>query len=132
MSAATASDRLASLETHYGTKLVNRTTRAISLTQEGRLLYDGARDLIEASSDLEARIKFGTSRLSGPIKITAPQDIGRQRISPMIDGFLKENPSVHIELILDDNNFDIVSDGIDLSVRLGTLNRSSLQNAKTS
>jgi len=126
MSAATSSERLAVLEVHYGTKLINRTTRAISLTDEGRILYDGAKDLIEASSALESRIKFGAAKISGPIKISAPQDIGRQVISPLIDEFLQINSGVMIDLLLDDNNLDIVSHAIDVSVRLGPISTSSL------
>lgn len=126
MSAATSSERLAVLEAHYGTKLINRTTRAISLTDEGRILYDGAKDLIEASNALESRIKLGAAKISGPIKISAPQDIGRQIISPLIDEFLSDHTGVVVDLLLDDNNLDIVSHGIDLSVRLGPILASSL------
>jgi len=130
MSPATASDRLASLEAHYGAKLINRTTRSISLTDEGRILLKGARDLINDSNNLESQIRFGMERISGPIKISAPQDLGYWLISPMLAAFIKLHPGVKIELLAEDKSFDLVNHSIDLAVRLGRSRDSSLRRRK--
>ena len=126
MSPATASYRLAGLESHYGASLLRRTTRSISLTDEGRLLLDRARVLVEESQDLEARIKLGVERLSGRIRLTAPSDLGEHRVVPLVDAFLEMHPDIAIELILTDRQVDLVSAGLDLAVRFGALNEGTL------
>ncbi len=126
LSPATVSERLAALEAHYAAKLVNRTTRSISLTEEGRLLVEGARRLLAESEELEARIRGGVERLSGPIRISAPFDLGRTRIAPLLDSFLAQHPDVQIDLRLTDGYIDLVGQGIDVAVRFGALKDSQL------
>lgn len=126
LSAATASARLAALEDHYEAKLLSRTTRSISLTDEGRILLESARNLVAETQDVETRIKLGVDQLSGPIRLSAPQDFGQRRIVPLIDSFMDENPNISIELQLTDDHIDLVGQGIDLAVRYGALKDSSL------
>jgi DNA-binding transcriptional LysR family regulator len=126
LSPATVSERLVSLEAHYGAKLLNRTTRAISLTDEGRLLVEGAKRLLAEADELEARIRHGAEKLSGPIRISAPFDLGRNRIGPLLDKFLELHPNLHIDLCLTDGYVDLVGQGIDVAVRFGNLKDSQL------
>ncbi len=126
MSPATVSERLAALEAHYGAKLINRTTRAISLTDEGRLLVDGARRLLAESEELEAHIRNGVEKLSGPIRISAPSDLGRNRIAPALNAFMAKHPDVRLDLFLTDGYVDLVGQGIDVAVRFGALKDSQL------
>lgn len=121
----TVTERVAALEAHYGAKLLNRTTRSISLTDEGRALVEGARGLLADAEELEARIRHGVEKLSGPIRLSAPFDLGRARISPLLDSFLAEHPDVAIDLCLSDGYVDLVGQGIDLAVRFGNLKDSS-------
>ena len=130
MSPATASDRLSSLEAHYGAKLINRTTRSISLTEEGKILLKGARDLVDEADNLESQIKFGVERLTGPIKISAPQDLGHSLLAPMLAAFSQIHPGIKIYLQNDDKRFDLVSNSIDLAIRMGTHHDSSLRQRK--
>jgi len=74
LSATTVTERLAALETHYDVTLLNRTTRAISLTEEGRTLVDGAKNLLSATEELDALIRLGAQTLSGHIRVSAPID----------------------------------------------------------
>ena len=74
MSTTTVSERLAALEAYYGVVLFNRTTRSISLTEEGRTLVDGARSVLSELADLDTRIRHGAETLSGLIRISAPVD----------------------------------------------------------
>ena len=130
MSPATASDRLAALEAHYGATLLHRTTRSISLTDQGRVLYERARGLLEEANDLEAQIKLGVERLSGRIRVSAPCDLGERRITPLVDTFLEQHPETSIELMLTDGYVDLASEGLDLAIRFGALSNSSLMARK--
>lgn len=127
LSATTVSERLAALEAHYGVTLLNRTTRSISLTEAGRTLVQGAKRVLEDVEDLEGRIRHGAQHLSGPIRLSAPSDLGRNVISAAISGFLDLHPGVSVELVLSDGYVDIVGQGIDLAVRLGDISDSTLR-----
>ena len=126
LSPAVVTDRLAAMEAHYGARLLNRTTRALSLTDEGRLLLEGARQLVSDADAIEARIRLGVDRLSGPIRISAPIDLGRNMVAGVIDAFIEAHPDVSVELVLSDGYVDLVAQGIDLAVRFGELKDSSL------
>ncbi|WP_147112983.1 LysR family transcriptional regulator [Tateyamaria sp. syn59] len=127
MSTTTVSERLAALEAHYGVVLFNRTTRSISLTEEGRTLLDGAKSVLSEVSDLDTRIRHGAETLSGPIRISAPVDLGRSIVSQAISTFTEENPAVSIELSLSDGYVDLVGRGFDLAVRFGNVTDSTLR-----
>ena len=126
LSPASVSERLAQLESFYGASLLNRTTRAINLTDEGRLLVDGARRLLAEADELHNSIRLGTQKISGPIRLSAPEDLGRQYIEPILAQFMQEYPQVSIDLNLSDGYVDPVSQGIDFAVRFGALADSTL------
>lgn len=127
LSSTTVSERLAALEAHFGVVLLNRTTRAISLTDEGRTLVEGAKRVLGEVEDLETRIRFGAQTLSGPIRISAPSDIGRTVVSAGINRFLSEHPAISVELLLSDGFVDIVGQGFDMALRFGRVTDSSLR-----
>jgi len=127
MSATTVSERLAFLEAHYGVTLLNRTTRAISLTEEGRTLLEGSRQVLSEAEELDYRVRLGANTLSGPIRISAPLGLGRSIIEPIVDAFLEDNPQTTIELVLTDGYVNIVNEGIDMAVRFGNLVDSTLR-----
>ncbi|WP_417820972.1 LysR family transcriptional regulator [Terasakiella sp.] len=127
LSPATVTERLNTLESYYGATLLKRTTRAIHITEEGRLLLDGAKRLLAEANDLECRLKQGVDQISGPIRLSAPLDLGRNRLTPIIDAFLTVYPQVSIDLILNDGYMDMVSEGIDFAIRYGNLTSSSLK-----
>ena len=108
LSSTTVSERLAALEAHYGVVLFNRTTSSISLTEEGRMLLDGAKSVLSEVADLDARIRHRAETLSGLIRISAPFDLGRSVISQAISTFTEANPEVSIELSLSDGYVDLV------------------------
>ncbi len=120
-------ERVAALEQHYGARLLHRTTRSVSLTDEGRALLDGARQLVSDAQDIEARIKLGTEQLSGLVRVSAPLDLGRQRVAPALDALMQAHPGISIELLLSDGYVDLAGQGIDIAVRLGELKDSSLK-----
>ena len=107
--------------------MLARTTRAVGLTEAGRQLAEGARRLLAEADALEARVKLGAAKISGLIRLSAPEDLGRRRIVPVIDAFLDEHPEVRVDLNLADGNVDLVSQGLDFAIRYGTLADSSLR-----
>ncbi|MEM6578530.1 MAG: LysR family transcriptional regulator [Pseudomonadota bacterium] len=127
MSTTTVSERLAALEAHYGVVLFNRTTRSISLTEEGRTLVEGAKSVLSEVADLDTRIRHGAETLSGLIRISAPVDLGRSFISQAISTFADENPAVSFELSLSDGYVDLVGQGFDMAVRFGNVTDSTLR-----
>src|SRR2546430_1419616 len=127
LSPASVSERLAALEKYYGTALLHRTTRAISLTEEGRLLVRGARRLLAEADELEALIRLGVEKISGPIRLSAPIDLGRSYVVPTLDAFLAEHPEVTIDLNLTDGYVDLVGQGQDFAIRYGELADSTLR-----
>lgn len=127
LSPTTVSERLAALEAHFGVVLLNRTTRAISLTEEGRTLVDGAKLVLGEVDALETRIRRGAESLSGPIRISAPNDIGRTLVSEAIGIFLSEHPAISVELVLSDGYVDVVGQGFDIALRFGSVTDSSLR-----
>jgi DNA-binding transcriptional LysR family regulator len=132
LSPTSVSERLGALEKHYGATLLTRTTRSISLTDEGRLLVDGARRMLADAEDIESNIKLGTERISGLIRLSAPVDLGRNRIVPILDQFLEDNPNVSVDLNLTDGFLDLAGQGIDFAIRYGALSDSTLRVRKLS
>lgn len=119
LSPASVSERLAALESYYGATLMTRTTRSVNLTDEGRVLAEGARRLLAEADELESRIRAGVSRISGPIRLSAPVDLGQSQVVPVIDRFLDAHPDVTIDLNLTDSFVDLVAQGFDFAVRYG-------------
>jgi DNA-binding transcriptional LysR family regulator len=132
LSPTSVSERLGALEKHYAATLLTRTTRSISLTDEGRMLVDGARRMLADAEDIESNIKLGTERISGLIRLSAPVDLGRNRIVPILDQFLEDNPNVSVDLNLTDGFLDLAGQGIDFAIRYGALSDSTLRVRKLS
>lgn len=127
LSPATVSERLAALERYYGATLLSRTTRSISLTEEGRLLMEEGRRLLVEEDGLRRRIRDGGEEVNGPLRISAPIDFGMNRLVPMLDRFLAANPGITLDLNLTDGYIDLVSHGVDLALRYGELADSTLR-----
>ncbi|WP_298850031.1 LysR family transcriptional regulator [uncultured Ruegeria sp.] len=127
LSATTVSERLAALEAHYGVVLLNRTTRSISLTEEGRTLIEGAHSVLTEVQDLDTRIRLGAQTLTGPIRISAPSDLGRSVVSPAIAEFVKAHLAISVELFLSDGFIDVVGEGFDIALRFGQVEDSTLR-----
>lgn len=130
LSPASVSERLASLEAYYGARLLTRTTRSISLTDEGRELVAGARRILAEAEEVESRIKLGVEKISGSIHLSAPVDLGRNRIAPLLDTFMIAHPEVSIDLTLSDGYTDLAGEGLDLAIRFGELADSTLRSRK--
>ena len=111
--------RLAALEARLGTRLLNRTTRRLSLTPDGELyLNDGAR-ILEQLTALEHRLGSGSHQPQGTLRIGATLGFGRQYIAPILSRFTEEFPQVEVQLHLSDRPINLTEQGFDLVVRFG-------------
>ncbi|GHA40484.1 LysR family transcriptional regulator [Amylibacter ulvae] len=126
LSPTNASQRIKALETELGMKLLNRTTRSISLTPDGELLLEHAKRVLENVDDLRSVLSQNSGKISGKLRVTASASFGRTHIVPFLPEFLRAHPEVHLDLNLTDSYVDIVQDGYDLAFRMGELAPSSL------
>ncbi|MEY4345472.1 MAG: hypothetical protein RL032_1304 [Pseudomonadota bacterium] len=118
--------RLAQLEKRLGVRLLNRTTRKLSLTPDGEMyLMEGVR-LLEEMHALEGRIGGGSKQPQGTIKIAATLGFGRTHIAPALSRFIRQFPQIEVQLHLSDRYVNLVDQGFDLMVRFGDLTDSRL------
>jgi DNA-binding transcriptional LysR family regulator len=115
---------LRALEDRIGLRLVERTTRRLAPTEAGSALAERAR-VILADYD-EALTGASEAPVRGVLRITAPVQLGRRHVAPIVSAFLNEYPEVQVELSLNDRNVDLIEEGLDLAVRIGPLADSSL------
>ncbi|QUM82441.1 LysR family transcriptional regulator [Moritella sp. 5] len=126
LSPATMTARLQALEERYGVKLLNRSTRHVSLTDSGELYHKACIEILENVSETENLILNGVKEVKGSLKISAPKDIGKQYILPILSEFCKQYPDVVPYLYLNDDVSNIAESGIDIVIRYGELADSSL------
>jgi DNA-binding transcriptional LysR family regulator len=117
---------LASLETHLGVRLFNRTTRRISLTAEGRDYLASCRLLLTGIHEAEAALNKESTEPIGALTITAPVLFGQMYVAPLVTRFVQNYPQVRCKLLLLDRVIDLVEEGVDVGIRIGTLADSSL------
>lgn len=122
----TVSRRLAALEDELGVRMVQRTTRSVSLTAEGEAFLPFAQTLLDTSEAAKITLKASAGTASGILKLTAPTVFGQTVIMPLIPQLLADHPRLQIDLVLSDSIVDIVSLGIDIAIRIATLRDSEL------
>ena len=123
---ALISQRIAKLEDRLGVRLLHRTTRRFSLTEEGRALELRARDILAALDDAETAVSQGAGQPRGTLRATLPAAFGRLHVAPLLPDFLAEHPDMRVSLTLTDALTDLVDHGFDLAIRIGKLDDSSL------
>jgi DNA-binding transcriptional LysR family regulator len=117
---------LALLEAHLGARLLRRTTRRMSLTDEGRDYLERCRRILADVEDAERAVGRGQGEPEGALRVSAPVLFGQMHVAPAVTGFLRRYPKVRVELLLFDRLVDLVDEGIDLAVRIGHLADSTL------
>jgi DNA-binding transcriptional LysR family regulator len=120
---------VASLEQRLGTRLLNRTTRSVSLTDEGRSYLERGRRLLVEFDALEAPIAE-RGELRGSLTVTAPLMFGRMHVEPLVLEFLRMHPKVSVRMALHDRVLSLADDAVDVAVRIGKLPDSSLRARK--
>lgn len=117
---------LAALEAHLGARLMNRTTRRIALTDEGRGYLESCRQVLSAVQDAEDALKEGASEPSGPITLTAPVQFGQMYVAPAVTRFALRYPRVKLRVLLHDRVVNLLEEGMDVGIRIGALDDSGL------
>ena len=120
------SKQIAGLERHLGAKLLTRTTRTLSLTDDGERYFEHVRRLVLEVDEAESQLRDGQQRLTGALRVAAPAGYGVRVLQPHVLSFLVAHPAVKIDLKLNDGFIDLVEHGIDVAVRIGELSDSNL------
>jgi DNA-binding transcriptional LysR family regulator len=111
--------RIDALEKRLGVKLMHRTTRHLTLTEEGTAYLDQCVKLVSDLARAEQMISEGRHRATGHLVVSAPAAFGRKHVAPHAPGFVKANPEVRISFNLTDQVVDLVREGYDLGIRIG-------------
>lgn len=127
ISPAVASNRVKELEKHLGARLLNRTTRQLTPTEQGRVFYEGARKILEAVEEAEGAVAALSGKPRGTIHVTAPLGLGKRLIASGIPEFRERYPEIEVRLRLSDREVDIMRESIDVAFKLGVLEDSSLR-----
>ncbi|QDX80681.1 LysR family transcriptional regulator [Denitratisoma sp. DHT3] len=122
--------RIDALEQRLGVRLMLRTTRRLSLTQEGAAYLEECQRLLNELANAEAAVSLGGVRARGHLRISAPAGFGRRHVAPRVAEYLDANPEVTVGLDLSDRIVDLVNEGIDCAVRVGELVDSSLTSVR--
>ncbi len=123
---STVSEAVRTLEQRLGTRLLHRTTRQVTPTQDGLLFHARCQQLIADADEAEQLFRQSPQRLSGRLKVDVPGRIGRLIIAPALPGFLQAHPQIDVELGMTDRSIDLVEDGVDCALRVGPLQDSRL------
>jgi DNA-binding transcriptional LysR family regulator len=126
LSLAVASKRLQRLEEQLGVRLLNRSTRQLSLTDEGAEYYNYCVRILAELEEGEELVTRGRKEPKGNLKVTVPAAFGRLHVAPLVPAFLARYPAIKLTLHLTDSLVDIIDQGYDLAVRIGELKDSSL------
>jgi DNA-binding transcriptional LysR family regulator len=125
-SKALLSKYVTDLEDYLGVRLMNRTTRKLSLTEAGEAYYREASQLLQQLDDLDNSILDQTAAPRGLLRVSAPRNFGEMILAPAIYEFLASHPSVQLDLRLEDRFVDLVDEGIDVALRISAAQDSSL------
>lgn len=117
---------LSGLESHLGVRLLNRTTRRIALTDEGREYYAHCQRISIEIDEAETALSLRQRQASGTLRLTAPVMFGKLHVAPVVSEFLAAHPAMRVELMLLDRVVDMLDEGMDIAVRIGRLGDSSL------
>lgn len=126
MSRAQISKSVMQLEQHLGTRLLNRTTRRVSLTEIGRVYYERCKTILQDIEEIEGIAMEQTSKPHGTLTLSTPTSFGTMHLNEAIPHYINKYPDVQISLKLADRFVDVVAEGYDLVIRIAELEDSSL------
>jgi len=126
ISTAQVSRQVSALESRLATKLFHRTTRKVSVTEAGTIYYQHCRQVLDGLTAAEDAISDMQSKPTGKLKVTAPVTYGEATIAPLINSFLARYPELDVELNLSNLKKDLIDEGIDVAIRQGNLEDSTM------
>ncbi len=124
------SRQVAALEEHLGARLIQRTTRSLALTEDGRDLLGHARRVLDAVDEAEAAVGRRHNAPGGLVRLATSTSFGRLYVAPRIPRLLERYPELSVDLHMSDASVDLVSEGIDLAIRVNDVSDSSLVSRK--
>jgi DNA-binding transcriptional LysR family regulator len=119
------SKRVKDLEEYLSTRLLQRTTRHVRLTDAGYLYFDHARRLVSELAEVEENLRYRNENPVGELRVNAPVTFGAKFLGPAVSSFLEKFPDVAVRLYLGDRNVDMLQEGFDLSIRIGPVETTS-------
>jgi DNA-binding transcriptional LysR family regulator len=125
LSTSAITRHIAALEERLGVRLLNRTTRAVSLTDAGLRFLERSRRILADLEEAEQMAESERGEPMGRFVVSAPQVFGRLHVAPLICDFMRRHPKITAELLLSDRMVNLVEDGIDAAIRIGHLTDSS-------
>ncbi|WP_223416492.1 MULTISPECIES: LysR family transcriptional regulator [unclassified Pseudomonas] len=120
------SKTIAQLEARLAVRLLLRSTRGLTPTEAGLAFFERAKRAIEEADEADNEARGAANGLTGNLRICAAVTFGRMHIVPHLGPFLEQNPELTIDLMLDDRNVNLVEEGVDVALRMGTLSDSNL------
>ena len=123
---------VAALEADLGSRLLNRTTRRVNMTEAGAQYFAEASELVEALERLESHITLTQQSVRGVLRVSAPVSLGSRFLGEAVQCFQQEHPEVSVDIQLNDRKVDIVEEGFDIALRIARLKDSSLVARKLS
>ena len=126
LSKSAVSKQVARLEQRLGSRLLQRTTRRLSLTEAGAVFYEGCQRVLAEAEAAESAVTHLAGAVRGVLRINAPMSFGITHLAPMVAAFMERFPELEVELALNDRTVDLVEEGYDVGVRIGKLADSSL------
>ena len=119
LSNAVVTRHVAELEAHLGTRLLNRTTRRLSLTESGQVYLDRLHGILQAVDDADAVASSTSSRPSGNLRLYAYQGFGQYQLARLLPGYAQAHPDVRLDVMLSERTVDLVEDGFDVGIYSG-------------
>ena len=126
MTKSTVSKQIGRLEDRLGLRLLNRSTRQLSLTEAGAAFYQGCRQMVAEAEQAEQAVSFLAEAPRGTLFVSAPVSFGTLHILPGLPDFLRRYPELRVEVTLNDRIVDLIEEGFDIGVRIGKLEDSAL------
>jgi LysR family transcriptional regulator, regulator for bpeEF and oprC len=126
MSPSAISKAVSRLEERLGSRLLNRTTRSLSLTDLGTTYYESCRDALGQLEHAESEVAEARGVPRGRLRVDVPVSLGRHILVPALPRFMEQNPELRVQMSMNDRVVDLVQEGIDAALRVGALNDSSL------
>ena len=122
--------RIGELEGRLGVTLLQRTTRRMSLTEAGEIFYERSRDIVRAVEEATLAVTEKRANPNGTLRLTAPASVARLHLAPAVAAFQKRFPAVRVMMSVTDRMADVVGEGLDVAIRVGQLEDSSLMARK--
>ena len=126
VSTPAVSQQIRRLEESLQTQLIHRTTRKLTLTHAGQVFAEECEAMLHAVNQAHAKVAALRDQLTGELRISMPLDPGLQQVIPALAGFIRDNPALTVRLLIGDERIDLIDERVDVAVRMGHLEDSSL------